>query len=70
MSDKKQNEGNIAEKLARLNEMVAWFEGDDFVVEEALERFAAAEKLAGEIEAELASFKNKITILKQDFSKE
>lgn len=70
MSDKKQNEVSIAEKLARLNEMVAWFESDDFVVEEALECFAAAEKLAAEIEAELASFKNKITILKQDFSKE
>lgn len=60
----------INEKLARLNEYVAWFEGDDFAIEESLDKFAEAQKLAEEIQADLASFKNKVTVIKKQFDKE
>ncbi|HEY1085190.1 MAG TPA: hypothetical protein VGE34_00505 [Candidatus Saccharimonadales bacterium] len=66
----KKNEETIAEKLARLGELVAWFESDEFEIEKAAEKFKNAELLASEIEKELGEFKNTITVLKKDFSRE
>ena len=57
----------IAEKRAELGKLLAWFESDDFAVEEAIAKFETAEKLARDIETELMEYKNKITILKQRF---
>ena len=67
MSDK--NNSGIAAKLAQLDELVAWFDSDAFELEQALEKFSAAEALAAEIEQELAEFKNTITIVKARFDK-
>jgi exodeoxyribonuclease VII small subunit len=58
----------IAEKTAKLNELVAWFEGDNFVLEEALTKYAEAEKLAAEIEDDLKALKNDIETVKAKFS--
>ena len=69
MSDK-NNATSIADKLTQLNQLVAWFESDDFTIEEALDKFAEAEMLAKTIDEELSVFKNKITVLKKDFSTE
>ena len=69
MSDK-NNATSIADRLTQLNQLVAWFESDDFTIEEALDKFAEAEKLAKTIDEELSVFKNKITVLKKDFSTE
>ena len=60
----------IAEKLARLNESVAWFESEDFELEQALAKFNEAEKLANDIEKELSGLKNEIIVLKTKFDKE
>lgn len=68
MSDK--NSETVAKKLARLSELVAWFESDDFVLEEAVERFKTAQKLADEIESDLANLKNEIIVLKKKFDQE
>lgn len=65
MSNK--NSKTIADKRAELGELLAWFESDMFVVEEAIEKFKQAEKLALEIESELQEHKNTITVLKQRF---
>jgi exodeoxyribonuclease VII small subunit len=65
----KSNE-TVAKKLAKLSELVAWFESDDFVLEEAVERFKDAEKLAGDIERDLAELKNEITVLKKKFDED
>ena len=62
-----QNDESINKKMARLGELVAWFESDEFEIEQAMEKFVAAEKLAKEIEDELGEFKNKITVIKQKF---
>lgn len=67
MSEKNET---VAAKLARLGEMVAWFESDDFVLEEAVERFETARKLADEIEQELAKLKNEIVVLKKKFDED
>lgn len=68
MSDK--NNTTIATKLAQLDELVAWFEGDEFDLEQALEKFAEAESLTKAIQEELGEFKNKINLIKHDFGNE
>lgn len=65
MSEK--NNMTVAEKTAKLQELVAWFDGDDFSLEEALVKFGEAEKLAEEIEKDLMSLKNDIEIVKAKF---
>ena len=66
MSDK--SNASIAEKTIKLNELVAWFDGDEFELEQAIDKFAEAEKLAAEIEADLSAMKNNITVLKKKFN--
>jgi hypothetical protein len=63
----KQSNSTLAEKRARLGEMVAWFESDEFVVELAPEKLKEAEALAADIERELREHKNTITVLKKRF---
>lgn len=63
-----KNNGSISEKTIKLNELVGWFDGDDFELEEALDKFAEAEKLAAEIEADLLAMKNTISVVKKKFN--
>lgn len=65
MSEK--NNLSIAEKTAQLDELVAWFNGDDFELEQSLDKFSEAEKLATEIEKDLLALKNSIDIVKAKF---
>lgn len=64
----KSNNPSISEKTIKLNELVEWFDSDDFELEAALDKFAEAEKLATEIEADLLAMKNTITIVKKKFN--
>lgn len=57
----------IKQKLAQLDQLVAWFEQDDIEIEQALKKFEEAEKLAAEISDELQTAKNKIEIIKKKF---
>ena len=41
---------SISSKVSQLDEAVEWFYGDDFVLEEALGKYKAAQQLAQEIE--------------------
>lgn len=68
MSEK--SNATVAKKLVKLSELVAWFESDDFVLEEAVQRFKEAQKLAEEIEHDLAELKNEIVVLKKKFDEE
>ena len=61
---------DINEKLRKLNEYVAWFEGDDFAIEESLQKYTEAKKLAQEVQADLESFKNKVTVIEKQFDKD
>lgn len=58
---------SIAEKTAKLNELIAWFDSDDFELEKAIDMFSQAEKLAQEIEKDLLEVKNKITVIQARF---
>lgn len=66
----KPNNDTVAAKLAKLSELVAWFESDEFVLEQAVERFKQAEKLTDEIEHDLSDLKNEIVVLKKRFDEE
>lgn len=68
MSEK--NSMTVAEKTAKLHELVAWFDGDEFSLEGALEKFSQAEKLAEEIEKDLMSLKNDIEVVKARFKED
>ena len=61
---------DINTKVQKLNEYMAWFEGDDFTLEQSIEKFNEAKKLADEIQADLNDFKNKITVVQKQFDKE
>ncbi|MDN5274203.1 MAG: hypothetical protein JWP06_104 [Candidatus Saccharibacteria bacterium] len=63
-----KNNLTIAEKTAKLDELVAWFDAEDFELERALDVFKEAEKLAREIEQDLQGLKNNIEIVKTKFS--
>lgn len=68
MSEKSSE--TVSKKLAKLSELVAWFESDDFVLEEAVERFKEAQKLADDVDADLSKLKNEITVLKKKFDED
>lgn len=60
----------INDKTEELSKLVAWFDGEDFSVEEALDKFKQAEILATEIENDLNTLKNEVNIIKRKFDNE
>lgn len=67
MSDTNDSQPTIQEKLAELSDHVAWFQSGAFKLEEALDKFKAAEKLAESIEKDLTKLKNDIKVVKKKF---
>lgn len=67
MSTKKTE--NLQEKINRLGEMLAFFDTDDFDIEQALEKYKEAEKLSEEIREQMSEVKNEIKVLKERFDK-
>ena len=64
MSSKK----SLKELMAEFDEIVAWFDGDDVDVEEAITKFEQGSKLADQIKKQLAEAKNKIVIIKDNYN--
>ncbi|MBR3180738.1 exodeoxyribonuclease VII small subunit [Candidatus Saccharibacteria bacterium] len=60
---------NISEKITTLNQKIQWFYSDDFSLDSALNNYQSAINLAKEIETDLNSLKNQITVLTRDFTK-
>lgn len=67
MSEKNKT---VQEKLTDLSELVAWFQGASFKLEDALEKYKQAETLAEEIEKDLTKLKNDIKVVKKKFDSE
>ncbi|QJU10801.1 hypothetical protein FBF25_01250 [Candidatus Saccharibacteria bacterium oral taxon 488] len=68
MKNDKTNEKTIEQMMAELNERIAWFQGDDFNLDEAKQRFIEARQLAKDITAALDDMQHDITVLGEDFS--
>jgi exonuclease VII small subunit len=62
-----KNNLSITEKTSKLSELVSWFDSDGFELEQALDKFKEAEKLATEIESDLLALKNDIETVKVKF---
>jgi exodeoxyribonuclease VII small subunit len=58
---------DLNKKLEELEKLVAWFESDDLDIEQAIEKFETANKLAAEIREQLTTLENKITVLNERF---
>lgn len=62
-----EQKSSVKDKIARLDELVGWFDGPDFSLEKALEKFKEAEKLASDIEHDLMELKNEVHMVKKKF---
>ena len=68
MKNDKTNEKTIEQMMVELNERIAWFQGDDFNLDEAKQWFIEARQLAKDITAALDDMQHEITVLSEDFS--
>lgn len=60
---------SIKAKIDRLNSDVEWFYSEDFSLDQALEKYQAATKLATEIEQDLDQLQNQVEVI-ADFTQE
>lgn len=67
---KSNTDDSIQSKITKLDEFVAWFESDEFQLEQATSKLKEAAKLASEIENDLESVANDVRIVKQSFATE
>ena len=63
-----KSEKTIQEKISQLDELVAWFESDDFQLEQASAKLKEAAKLASDIEHDLNAVANDIEQVKKSFA--
>ena len=61
---------SIEQMMAELNERIAWFQGDDFNLDEAKQRFIEARELSKKITATLEDMRHDIEVLSEDFNAE
>lgn len=66
---KNDNKRTIADKMAELDKSVEWFYSEDFVIDQALDKYKNASSLAEEISKDLESLKNEVEVL-EDFTKD
>lgn len=59
---------SIKKQLSDLDAAVEWFYGDDFSLDEALDKYKSATTLAKEIEVNLNHLKNEVKVI-ADFTK-
>ena len=59
----------INQKLKELGDLIEWFNGDDFELEQAIEKYKLAATLTEDIEDTLNNLKNEVNVIKQSFDK-
>lgn len=68
MAKSKHEKMGIGEKIEALEQAAAWFQGEEFNLDEAEERYKQLAKLAKEVDQDLAELKNKIEVVEASFS--
>ena len=58
---------NISEQLNKLQQSLAWFDSEDFNLDEAVQRYEESSKIADDLKKSLEEIRNKVEILKQNF---
>ena len=64
------NDMTIEQMMTELNERIAWFQGDDFNLDGAKQRFIEARELSKKITATLEDMRHDIEVLSEDFNAE
>ena len=64
------NDMTIEQMMAELNERIAWFQGDDFNLDAAKQKFIEARELSKKITATLEDMRHDIEVLSEDFNAE
>lgn len=66
--DQQSNADNrsLREQMEQLEEILAWFDSDEFELEAAVERYQQATRVAEQIDQRLREIKNKVTIITED----
>lgn len=67
MSKNEIKKTTVNAKIQQLEAATEWFYGDDFELDQAIEKYQSAAKLAAEIQQDLTALKNQVEIL-ADFS--
>lgn len=62
----KENNLTLEEKIAKIERETVWFEGDDFVLEKAIEKYKEIIALVAEVEKELTELENTIIDLEDN----
>ncbi|MBB1523647.1 exodeoxyribonuclease VII small subunit [Candidatus Saccharibacteria bacterium] len=62
----KESNLTLEEKIAKIERETAWFEGDDFVLEKAIEKYKEIIALVAEVEKELTELENTIIDLENN----
>ena len=62
----KKSNLTLEEKIAKIERKTAWFEGDDFVLEKAIEKYKEIIALVAEVEKELTELENTIIDLENN----
>ena len=57
---------SLREQMEQLEDILAWFDSDEFELEAALERYQQAVRVAEQIDQRLREIKNKVTIITED----
>ena len=68
MSENVTKPKSIEKRITELDQQTEWFYSDDFSLDQALEKYQAATKLAQEIDQDLTLLKNQVEVL-ADFTK-
>lgn len=63
------NQPTIAERMEVLDYTVEWFYSEDFTIDQALDKYKTAGRLADEISHDLEKLKNEVEVL-EDFTKD
>lgn len=60
----------IQQKTDQLDGIIAWFNSEDFTLEQALDKFKQAEVIAEDVQKDLQNLKNDIQVVKQRFDQD
>ncbi len=66
--NKAKTKTSISKQIQQLDEMVEWFYGDEFELDQALTKYKETTALADQIEKDLANLKNQVEVI-ADFTK-
>lgn len=62
-----KSDKSVSEKMDQLEAKMAWFQGDEFNLDEAAGRYEEIERLADEVEEMLLSMQNEVDVIQKKF---